>query len=84
MGTPKDSIKTRQKIIDAAGKLFAEKGFKSVTVREIAQSAETHLSALNYHFNTKTDLYREVVLSACKTDAASPTEKKLLRMILLC
>lgn len=81
MGTPKDSLKTRAKIIDAAGKLFAEKGFKAVTVREIAIAANTHLSALNYHFNTKTELYRHVVLAACKSDAATPTEKKMLRMM---
>lgn len=43
MGTPKDSVKTRAKIIDAAGMLFTRKGFKVVTVREIAKKANVHL-----------------------------------------
>lgn len=78
MGTPKNSEKTRAKLIEAAGRLFAEKGFKGVTVRDIAQKADTHLSALNYHFRTKEALYREVLLEACKTDAISPADQRQL------
>lgn len=65
MGTPKDSEKTRARIVEAAGKLFAEKGFSSVTVREIVTAADTHLSALNYHFKGKEALYKAVVEDAC-------------------
>ena len=78
MGTPKDSEKTRAKLIEAAGRLFAEKGYKSVTVREIAQKSDTHLSALNYHFRTKEALYREVLLEACKADVISQEDQILL------
>jgi AcrR family transcriptional regulator len=59
----KENVKTR--ILEVAGKLFAEKGFKTVTVREIIKNAETHLSALNYHFGSKENLYREVIKFAC-------------------
>ncbi len=78
MGTPKDSKVTRAKLIEAAGRLFAERGFKGVTVRDIAQTADTHLSALNYHFRNKETLYREVLLEACKTASISPGDQKAL------
>jgi TetR/AcrR family transcriptional regulator, regulator of cefoperazone and chloramphenicol sensitivity len=78
MGTKKDSEKTKAKIIKAAGQLFAQKGFKGVTVREIAKDAKTHLGALNYHFSSKKDLYREVLLEACKKTSISPEEQQLL------
>ncbi len=78
MGTPKDSEKTRAKIIEAAGQLFAERGFKGVTVRDIVKKADTHLSALNYHFRTKDALYREVVLEACRQASISPEDQEQL------
>jgi AcrR family transcriptional regulator len=81
MGTPKDSKKTRAKLIEAAGQLFAEKGFNGVTVRDIAQKADTHLSALNYHFRTKEALYHEVLMEACRSDSISSEDKEqLLKM----
>ena len=81
MGTPKDSKKTRAKLIEAAGQLFAEKGFNGITVRDIAQKADTHLSALNYHFRTKEALYHEVLMEACRSDSISLEDKEqLLKM----
>ena len=81
MGTQKDSEKTRIKLIEAAGRLFAEQGFKGVTVRDIAKEADTHLSALNYHFRTKEALYHEVLMEACRSDSISLEDQKgLLRM----
>ena len=81
MGTPKDSLITRARIIEAAGQLFKDKGFKGVTVRDIAKNAGVHLGALNYHFRSKDALYREVLLSACKTSAISEAEQEeLLKM----
>jgi len=78
MGTVKDSEKTRARLIEAGGRLFAEKGFKGVTVRDIAAKAQTHLSALNYHFKTKDALYREVLLAACRSDAISAEDREYL------
>lgn len=65
MGTSKDSERTRAKIIEAAGELFADFGYHGVTVRDIVNKAQTHLSALNYHFASKEALYREVLRLAC-------------------
>ncbi len=78
MGTPEDSAQTRTKLIQAAGLLFAARGVKGVTVRDIVKQAQTSLSALNYHFGSKDALYREVLLAACASDAISETERKQL------
>ena len=81
MGTFKDSEKTRAKLIQAAGALFAESGFSGVTVRDIIQKAKTSLSALNYHFGGKKSLYKEVLLEACRDNSLSEEEKdRLLRL----
>ena len=78
MGTPKDSEKTRAKIMEAAGILFAERGFKRVTVRDIAKHADTHLSALNYHFRTKESLYREALLEAGRSSSITEEDRRAL------
>jgi AcrR family transcriptional regulator len=66
MGTPRDSEATRRTIIEAAGRLFAEKGFSGVTAREVAGGAGVALSAIPYHFGSMDALYRETLLVACE------------------
>lgn len=56
---PHDS--TRDRMIQAAGELFAEKGFKDTTIRDISSHAEVNVAAVNYHFRDKEGLYREVL-----------------------
>ncbi|KMY66829.1 hypothetical protein AAU61_12610 [Desulfocarbo indianensis] len=51
---------TRERLLDEAEKLFAEKGFDAVSVREITAKAGSHLSAVNYHFGSKRNLYFSV------------------------
>ena len=51
---------TREKVLDAAEQLFAERGFNAVSVREITGAAEVHLSAVNYYFGSKKNLYLQV------------------------
>jgi len=53
---------TRERLIEAAGELFAEKSFKETTVRDIIERAGANLAAVNYHFGDKEKLYEEVVL----------------------
>lgn len=48
-------------IFEAATKLFAQRGFYGVTVREIADEAGVHFSLIRYHYGDKEGLYRTCV-----------------------
>ena len=50
----------RQRILDVAEELFAEKGFKGTSIREITQRADCNVASVNYHFHGKENLYVEV------------------------
>jgi len=58
-GTPKVKI-SKERILQEAEALFAERGFYAVTIREITQAARCNLAAVNYHFGNKQNLYMEV------------------------
>ncbi len=55
---------TRQRIVDSAGEIFAEKGFDATTVRDICQKAGANIAAVNYYFGDKQRLYVEAVIRA--------------------
>src|SRR3954469_13572389 len=55
---------TRQSLLEAAGEVFAEVGFRAATVREICQRAGANIAAVNYHFGDKEKLYVEVLRNA--------------------
>jgi AcrR family transcriptional regulator len=55
---------TRDRIVEAAGEIFAEKGFDATTVRDICQRAEANIAAVNYYFGDKQRLYVEAVVRA--------------------
>ncbi|AEH44023.1 regulatory protein TetR [Thermodesulfatator indicus DSM 15286] len=55
-----DKFGTKERLIEVAERLFAEKGFKGVSVREITSQAKVHLGAINYYFGSKEGLYLEV------------------------
>jgi len=52
---------TRQRLLEAAGEVFAEVGFAKATVRDICRQAGANVAAVNYHFRDKEGLYVEVV-----------------------
>jgi len=56
-----EQIGTRERIIDAAGELFAAHGFRGTTVRDICSQAGVNVAAVNYHFGDKEALYGEVL-----------------------
>ena len=52
---------TRRHLLEAAGEVFAESGFRDATVREICKRAGANIAAINYHFGDKETLYLEVL-----------------------
>ena len=61
---------TRDRILSAAGEVFAEQGFEGATVRAITERAGVNLAAVNYHFRDKAELYTRVVVDACSARTA--------------
>ena len=85
-------VETRERLLKSAAQLFADRGFKKVTVRDICRAARANVASVNYHFGDKTGLYREVLQLAidtmrATTDAAreagegQPAEERLRRYI---
>lgn len=60
-GRRMDGRETEEKIIECAGQLIAEKGFASVTSKEICRAAGVNLAAVNYHFGSRDGLYLAVL-----------------------
>ena len=52
---------TRARLIEAAGFVFSEQGYRAATVRDICTRANANVAAINYHFRDKLGLYVEVV-----------------------
>jgi TetR/AcrR family transcriptional regulator, regulator of cefoperazone and chloramphenicol sensitivity len=76
---------TRAKLLDAAGQVFAERGYQGATIREICRKARANVAAVNYTFGDKLGLYTEVLrdsvraaqtatLSAALDESLSPEE----------
>ncbi len=57
MGTPD----TKQRILDAAERLFGEEGFDGTSMRAVTAAADVNLAAVNYHFGSKAALLEAVV-----------------------
>ncbi len=65
----KDGIETRNRILEAASNVFAEKGFRDATVAEICERAQSNTASVNYHFHDKESLYVEVWKQAAEQAA---------------
>ncbi len=55
------ALDTRDRILQTAGELFGQQGFKPTTIRQIATSANVNIAAIHYHFGDKQGLYGAVL-----------------------
>ena len=64
MPQPDMELETRARLLLVAAELFAAKGFRATTIREICSSAGVNVASVNYHFGGKKHLYEEVLAYA--------------------
>jgi AcrR family transcriptional regulator len=50
-----------RRLLEAAGEVFAEKGYRAATIRQIIQRAGANVAAVNYHFGGKAELYAATI-----------------------
>jgi AcrR family transcriptional regulator len=62
-GMPMPSDQTRTAILAAAERLYADRGFGDVTLRDIVAEANVNLAAVNYHFGSKDELIAELFVT---------------------
>jgi TetR/AcrR family transcriptional regulator, regulator of cefoperazone and chloramphenicol sensitivity len=58
-----ESSDTEKRLLDAAGEVFAEFGYRAATVRQICEKAGANVAAVNYYFRDKEGLYLAVLRS---------------------
>ena len=54
------NLDTRERILDAAERLFMAHGYEGTSMRQITSEAAVNLAAVNYHFGSKESLMQEV------------------------
>src|SRR6266487_1793638 len=62
-GPDMSSDRTRSAILAAAERLYADRGFGEVTLRDIVGEANVNLAAVNYHFGSKDELIAELFVT---------------------
>ena len=56
----RQSSETRERILKAASRLFADRGYRGTSVELICKAANVNIAAVNYHFGSKENLYQRV------------------------
>ncbi|SRR5579884_2877648 len=69
-------IDTKQRILDTAERLIAERGYAATSLRHIIGEAGVNLAAVHYHFGSKEDLLDELIVR--KADGVNAQRKALL------
>jgi AcrR family transcriptional regulator len=75
---------TRNRIMKAAARIFAEDGYDGASVRNIVAKADVNQAAISYHFGSKEGLYRAVLQMALQAllrddGATAPSPAKRAR-----
>ncbi len=65
------TVSTKERVLDSALRIFAEKGFREATVQVICDHAHANVAAVNYYFGDKEGLYDAVWRHAFKTTLAT-------------
>ena len=90
------SATTQERILDAAERLFAEKGIDATSLRKVTAAAGVNVAAIHYHFGSKEELLRAVIarrmepvnqerlkrLDRLESATAAPTVEDLLQAFL--
>jgi AcrR family transcriptional regulator len=63
-GRPRDAAKTRQTLLAAARRRFAEDGYAATTVRDIADEAGVNVALINRYFSSKEGLFEACLRAA--------------------
>lgn len=67
---------SRERVLDAAAKIFAERGYAGTTMREVAKRVGFRAASLYYHYHSKEDLI-EAVLSMGMSAVVTSVESAL-------
>jgi AcrR family transcriptional regulator len=67
---------TKQRILDSAERLFAERGFDGISLRAIIADAKVNLAAIHYHYHSKEALLEAVILRRVE-----PINRERLRLL---
>src|SRR5258708_1544261 len=70
------TLPTKDRILDAAEKLFGDNGFEATSLRDITTTAQVNLAAVNYHFQSKDSLIEAVIARRIE-----PVNRKRLDML---
>ena len=62
-----DGEQSRERLLHAGLRLFAQQGFAKTSTREIAEAANTNVASISYYFGDKAGLYRAVFLEPIDT-----------------
>lgn len=69
------TAETRQRIVETSLRLFAEHGFKGVSVRDISAAAGVNIASISCHFGSKQGLYRTIFETVLDHDEDLFTEQ---------
>ncbi len=70
---------TRSALLECAERLFLTKGYAGVSIRQITRESGTNVASVNYHFNDKMGLFREVL--ATRLDQITDEKLTLLKAL---
>lgn len=73
--TKEESMKTRDRLLEAALDVFSEKSFSDVTLSEVAERVGLTKGALYWHFENKNDLFMKLIEEICLDSEREFAEK---------